>query len=105
MNEMDRHYRPAKLPDALQGSWNDTETGNKELLIEGFDVSYRGVAVRHEWFELKEIDGALCVDLGVDDAALEDQFQRENLSHLVIDPDGHLHGYNSKFAVQFARAS
>lgn len=74
------------------------------LVVDGFDVSYRGVAIAHDYFTVEELGGALTISLGVDDPNREDSFQRENLTGLVIDPAGEFHGYNTRFGASFERA-
>ncbi len=94
-----------QLPDAMQGQWADVDEPGALLVIDGFDVSYQGRAVRHDFFTVSNADGALCVDLGIeaaDDASL-DSFASDNITNLVIDPDGDFHGYNVNFASQFER--
>jgi hypothetical protein len=93
------------LPDEMQGRWVDIADPG-DLVVDGFDVSYCGQPVKHDYFTVSHIDGALCVDLGINatDIESEDTFSRENVTHLVIDPDGALHAYNVKFASTFERA-
>jgi hypothetical protein len=93
-----------KLPDEMQGRWIDIDDPDGLLVVDGFDVSYRGQAVRHDHFSVSRIDGALCVDLGIDATESEDAFARENVTNLVIDPDGAFHAYNVTFASEFERA-
>lgn len=87
----------------MQGRWQDPEDADGVLTVEGFDVSYRGMSVAHDFFRIEEADGALNVTLGVDDPAREDSFVRENLAGLVIDPEGQFHAYNTHFGVTFER--
>ena len=87
----------------MQGRWRDIDD-DYELVVDGFDVSYQGVPVRHDFFEVVQEDGALTVELGIDDASQEDSFQRENINGLVIDPDGQFHAYSVKIASTFERA-
>ena len=97
------HRRPTPLPAPMQGRWLDVADVGGVLLIEGFDVSYRGVAVTHNFFRIAEQDGALNVTLGVDDPTREDSFARENLTGLVIDPEGQFHAWNTRFGATFER--
>jgi hypothetical protein len=87
----------------MQGHWRDVADGSA-LRVEGFDVIHRGVAVAHDFFTLDEREGALNAVLGVDDPAREDAFQRENLTGLVIDPEGQFQGWNTRFGATFERA-
>lgn len=87
----------------MQGRWRDIDDGS-ELVVDGFDVSFVGNAVRHDFFILEEEGGALSVTLGIDDPAGEDTFQRENLTGLVIDPEGQFHAFNTRFGVTLERA-
>ena len=95
--------RDASLPEPMQGRWKDIDDPAGELHIDGGEVCYRGSPVDYDYKILGEEDGALTVDLKVKDAAREDSFQRENITGLVIDPEGDFHGFNVKFASQFVR--
>jgi hypothetical protein len=96
--------RGAPLPEAMQGRWIDVDDPSGELRVEGGEVRYRGNPVDYDFKVVGEEDDALTVDLKVNDPAREDTFQRENITGLVIDPEGDLHGFNVKFASQFVRA-
>ena len=50
-----------------------------------------------------EADGALTVSLGVDDNSRIDDFQRENITGLVITPEGRFVVYNVRFGLEFVR--
>ena len=95
--------RNSPLPEPMQGQWLDIDDPSGELHIAGGEVRYRGAAVDYDHKVVAAEDGALTVDLKVDDAAREDSFQRENLTGLVIDPEGNFHGFNVRFASQFVR--
>jgi len=97
------HRRPTPLPAPMQGRWQEADDASGVLVVDGFDVSYRGIAVAHDHFRLEEKAGALNVMFGVDDPAREDSFVRENLAGLVIDPEGQLHGWNTRFGATFER--
>ena len=88
----------------MQGRWIDSEDGS-DLVVCGFNVTYRGQDVAHDFFVVEEVDGALSVNLGVDDPDREDSFQRENLAGLVIDPEGTFHAFNTRFGATFERDS
>jgi hypothetical protein len=97
------HRKPTPLPALMQGRWQDTEDPDGVLVVDGFGVAYRGKAVAHDFFRIAEQDGALSVTLGVDDAAREDSFARENITGLVIDPEGQFHAWNTRFGATFER--
>ena len=96
--------RSAPLPEAMQGRWVDLDDPAGDLHIDGGEVRYRGRAVEYDFKIIGEDDGALTVDLKVNDPARDDDFQRENLTGLVVDPEGNFHGFNTRFASEFARA-
>ncbi len=87
----------------MQGRWLDVDDGS-ELVVDGFDVRFQGQPVRHDFFVVDEDNGALAVTLGIDDVAGEDTFQRENITGLVVDPEGEFHAFNTRFGVTLARA-
>ena len=91
------------LPEAMQGSWIDPDDDEGTLDIDGAYVAYRGSNIAYDRITVEERDGALCVDFHVDDSDREDSFSRENLTGLVIDPEGDLHGFNTRFATSFVR--
>ena len=107
MNSIDIRRGEGSLPDAMQGHWVDTEDAGSDLVIDGFDVVYQGLPVRHDYIRIAHIDHALCVSLKIDsadDSAIQD-FTRESLTELVIDPEGTFHAYNVKFGASFERAA
>jgi len=87
----------------MQGQWVDVDEPGTVLTIDGGEVVFRGVPVRYDRKEVVEEDGAVTVELKVDDPALEDAFQRENITGLVVTPEGEFHAYNVKFASHFVR--
>ncbi len=91
-----------ELPPAMQGTWADQNDGST-LAVSGASVLFQGVPVRHDWYEVEEVDGSLCDNFKVDDPSRFDGFVKENLTHLVIDPEGNFHGYNTKFGCTFVR--
>lgn len=99
---MSRFTREDELPSAMQGDWVDPEDG-ATLVISGSDACFMGGSIQYDWFEIEEKSGALCVNFGTDDPARRDNFVRENLIGLVIDPEGNFHGYNTKFGCTFVR--
>ncbi|WP_369026425.1 hypothetical protein [Qipengyuania sp. RANM35] len=86
----------------MQGRWRDPDDGAL-LVIDGFNVLHRDQSVAHDFFNVEEDEGALIVTLGVDDVKREDSFQRENVAGLVIDPDGTMNAYNTRFGATFER--
>ena len=105
MTEALRHELDQPIPAEMQGRWIDVEEPGAELIVDGSSVTYRGQAVWHDHFTVSQVDGALCVDLGIDDADRLDSCARDNVTNLVIDPEGNFHAYNVKFAAQFVRAA
>ncbi|RNJ61364.1 MAG: hypothetical protein EDM03_16100 [Porphyrobacter sp. IPPAS B-1204] len=99
---MSRFTRKDELPPQMQGDWVDPEDG-ATLVIAGSDARFQGASIQYDWFEVEEKSGALCVYFGIDDPAREDNFVRENLVGLVIDPEGNFHGYNTKFGCTFVK--
>ena len=106
MTEVGRHPRGTPLPQPFQGHWVDPQSPDWRLEIDGGVVICGGIDSGHDFFDLKEIDGALLVDFGIDDQAVEaiDSYTRDKLTNLVVDPGGKLHGYNLKWASTFERA-
>jgi len=100
---MQKTSRSAPLPDRMQGRWQDAEDPSVELVVSGGEITCFGKVVNYDFKEIVEEDGALSVNLGVDDPAREDTFQRENVTGLVITPEGDFHAYNVKFAANFVR--
>lgn len=102
---MDRVGREAPLPDKMQGRWIDADDPSCELLVSGGEVICFGRAIEYDYKQITENDGALSVSLEIDDEAEEDTFQRQNLTGLIMTPEGDFHGYNVKFACQFVRVA
>jgi len=102
---MERSGRDAPLPNEMQGRWKDVEEPTSELIIQGGEVICFGQTVAYDYKLMGTEDGALTVSLKIEDEALEDTFQRSNITELVITPEGELHAYNVKFASQFERAA
>lgn len=101
---MERLGRDAPFPAEMQGRWRDVETPRSELIVKGSDVVCFGETVAYDYKLVDTVDGALTVSLKIDDQAGEDDFQRSNITELVVTPEGDLHAYNVKFASQFERA-
>ncbi|EIZ79466.1 hypothetical protein WSK_1956 [Novosphingobium sp. Rr 2-17] len=100
---VERFGRDAALPNEMQGRWADMDDPSCELIIQGGEVICFGQSVRYDYKLIGTDDGALTVSLKVDDEALEDTFQRSNITELVVTPEGDFHAYNVKFASQFER--
>jgi len=95
--------RETPLPELMQGRWIDVDEPSTELLIEGGEITCFGRLVEYDFKEIGEEDGALTVSLRVDDDAKIDDFERANITELVVTPEGDFHAYNVKFASQFVR--
>jgi hypothetical protein len=100
---MERLERNAPLPVEMQGRWADVEDPTSELIVQAGEVFCFGKAVSYDYKLVDTDDGALTVSLKIDDQSAEDDFQRANVTELVITPEGDLHAYNVKFASQFER--
>jgi hypothetical protein len=103
-NKMERLRREVPLPQAMQGRWVDLDDPSATLVVRGGEIICFGEVVEYDYKLVTEMDGALTVELNVDDPSREDTFQRTNITGLVITPNGEFHGYNVKFAIQFGRA-
>jgi hypothetical protein len=95
--------RLAPLPDAMQGRWVAVDDPGETLLVAGGEVICFGSAVAYDYKLVEVVDDALTVSLKVTDPAAEDEFQRANVTGLVITPEGEFHAWNVKFASQFQR--
>ncbi|MBA4227602.1 MAG: hypothetical protein C0456_13320 [Hyphomonas sp.] len=89
----------------MQGRWVDIDDASTELAISGGEITCFGRLVEYDFKTIEEIDGALTVSLSVNDTAKLDSFQRENITELVLTPEGDFHAYNVKFATQFIQAN
>ena len=99
----ERLGRDAPLPTEMQGHWVEVDDPSKKLVASGGEVTYSGQAIDYDYKLIGQTDGAVTVSLKVNDEAMDDTFQRSNITELVITPDGELHAYNVKFASQFVR--
>jgi hypothetical protein len=99
--EMERLGRAEPLPDAMQGRWVDVDDPSGVLVVSGGEVTCFGQVVAYDYKTIGSDDGALTVSLKVDNKADEDVFQQDNITELVITPEGDLHAYNVSFASQF----
>jgi len=101
---MKRLERNGRLPDEMQGRWVIADEPTSELFIEGAEITCFGERVVFDYMEIGLREGALTVSLKVEDPAMEDSFQRANITELAITPEGKFFGYNVKFASQFVRS-
>jgi hypothetical protein len=95
--------RAAPLPSEMQGRWVIVDDEPSELIVDGGEITCFGARVEYDYKEIENRDGALMVDLKIDDESQEDDFQRRHLTHLVITPEGKFFVYNVKFVSEFAR--
>lgn len=101
---MSRQSRNTPLPSGMQGRWLDAEEPSSLLVIAGGEITCFGRLIDYDYKEVEEVDGAISVRLLVVDEGRIDAFHRENVTGLVLMPDGEFHAYNVKFAAQFVRA-
>lgn len=89
----------------MQGRWT-TLADQEEITITGGEIHGFGGVVEYDWKTVEKVDGALCVNLGLNDASLEvqDAFARRHITNLIFTPEGEFHVYNVKFAEQLQRA-
>lgn len=99
----DRMDRSAPLPTTMQGRWVSVDDPSSELVIEGSEITCYGSRVDYDYKEVGLVDGALVVDLGIDDKTQEDTFQRTNITGLVLTPEGEFHVHNVDFGDEFMR--
>lgn len=76
-----------------------------ELVIKDGEITCFGSSVEYDYKDVGQIDGTLTVSLGVNDASQQDSIQRENITGLVISPDGEFLVYNVKFGALVVRPS
>ena len=101
---MERVERAAPLPDEMQGRWIDAEDPSSELHIVGGEITCFGQVVNYDYKLIGREDGALTVSLEIEDMTKEDEFERANITGLVVTPEGEFLAYNVKFGCQFVRA-
>ena len=101
---MERQGRDVSLPVQMQGHWVDVDDASSELVVAGGEVSCFGQEIVYDYKLVGTDDGALTVSLKIEDEAREDDFQRSNVTELVITPEVDFHAYNTQFASQFIRA-
>jgi hypothetical protein len=100
---MKRQTRAEPLPTHMQGRWSDAEDSSTELIVDGGEINCFGQVVEYDYKIVDEINGALTVSLKIEAESDEDNFQRRNVTGLVVTPDGEFHAYNVKFASRFER--
>ena len=100
---MDKLDRASPLPEQMQGHWIDLDDSSSELVISGGEVVCFGQTVEYDYKLIGNDDGSITVSLKINDASNEDNFQRSNVTELVVTPEGDFHAYNTKFASQFVR--
>ena len=88
----------------MQGRWVDINEPSSSIIVQGGEVICFGHSIDYDYKLVSTEDGAISVSLEVDDEAAEDDFQRANITGLVITPEGEFHAYNTKFGCQFVRA-
>ncbi|WP_242128779.1 hypothetical protein, partial [Sphingobium sp. Sx8-8] len=103
-DRMERQNRDVALPEQMQGRWTEIDDGVSVLVVTGGEVICFGQAIAYDYKLVGDDDGALTVSLKIEDKAREDDFQRSNLTELVISPEGEFHAYNTQFAIQFIKA-
>jgi hypothetical protein len=100
---MTKVNRVVAFPSDMQGRWLIEDEPTCELVIDGGEITCFGQKIEYDYKEINEIDGALTVDLKINDETSEGTFQRQNIIGLVITPEGQFLGWNVKFGVQFVR--
>lgn len=100
---MIRLDRNAPLPEEMQGRWIDADDSSSLLIVDGGKVTCFGAPVLYDYKD--EVDGALIVNLKINDETQEDSFQRANVTELVISPEGNFLASNVKFGCEFVRES
>lgn len=87
----------------MQGQWVDIDDQGLELIVDGGEVICFGATVAYDYKLIEIEDGAVSVGLKIHDPDSEDSFQRNNITGLVMTPEGEFHAYNVKFASRFVR--
>jgi hypothetical protein len=101
---MPKLQRDEPLPNEFQGTWTEAESPASLLLVEGGEITCFGRQVAYDKKVVEEIDGAITVNLTIDDPDQQDSFDRANITGLALTPDGQLHVWNVKFGAVFVRA-
>jgi hypothetical protein len=100
---VNRLGRDEPLPPQMQGRWVGADAPLSELVVDGGEITCFGAVVNYDHKVIIESAGALTVSLGVDDDWCLDSFMRENITGLVMTPDGRFLVYNVKFGLEFVR--
>jgi hypothetical protein len=100
---VNRLGRDEPLPSQMQGRWIGADDPHSELVVDGGEITCFGTVVNYDHKVIVEEDGALTVSLGVDDDSRLDDFQRENITGLVMAPEGRFLVYNVRFGLEFVR--
>jgi len=100
---VNRLGRDEPLPARMQGRWVGADDPLSELVVSGGAITCLGSTVNYDHKVIVEADGALNVSLGVDDESRIDDFQRENITGLVITPEDRFVVYNVRFGLEFVR--
>ena len=95
--------RETPLPEGMQGKWHVEDEPGSILIVDGGEITCFGAIIDYDYKQVEVVDGAITVELKVNDVSREDAFSRANINGLVITPDGEFLGYNTKFSVQFLR--
>jgi hypothetical protein len=96
--------RQTPLPAEMQGSWVDSGDPSSRLIIDGAEIICLGASVDYDFKEISEVEDALSVQLHVSDPSREDDFQRANITGLVISPEGEFLAYNTRFSMHLIKA-
>jgi hypothetical protein len=100
---VNRLGRKDPLPSQMQGRWMGVDDPRSELIVDGGEITCFGAVVNYDHKVIVEEDRALTVGLGVDDDSRLDDFQRENITGLVMTSDGRFLVYNVRFGLEFVR--
>lgn len=94
--------RKTPLPARMQGRWIEAQDPSVQLVVSGGEIVSFGRIVDYDFKEVSQADGELTVTLGVDSDSYA--FERENITGLMLTPQGELHAYNGEFAATYIRA-
>jgi hypothetical protein len=96
--------RQTPFPAAIQGSWVDRDDPSATLIIEGAEITCFGASIAYDFKEISEVEDALTFELRVSDPSREDDFQRANITGLVISPEGEFFAYNIRFSLHLKKS-
>ncbi|WP_277042158.1 hypothetical protein [Caballeronia mineralivorans] len=74
-----------------------------ELVVDGGEITCFGTVVNYDHEVIVTEDGDLTVSLGVDEDSRLDDFQRENITGLVMTHEGRFFVYNVRFGLELVR--